>query len=111
MKWWIFCFCAVSMVIASNVRADDKKLENEITQQKGDSKKGVSTEGNTGEIRVVDQESKKKNDESAAFVDRDGDGINDGKEHRFRSKKKRANKRTRRYLMKKGRQKKSTHGR
>lgn len=48
----------------------------------------VHTDGAPSSPAAVTQktEDKKESAENAEFVDKDGDGINDGKEHRFRRK-------------------------
>ena len=61
-----------------------------------------TTGGNVADDTEAPDGKKEKSAENATFVDRDGDGINDGKEHRFRKKTLRQQRNDRRRMMRKG---------
>jgi hypothetical protein len=58
--------------------------------------------GNVADDTGTPDGKKEKSADNATFVDRDGDGINDGKEHRFRKKSLKQQRNDRRRMMRKG---------
>ena len=80
--------------------------DNTQTQQGDDPKKKPEKKEAKKET-----ENKKNESDTAKFEDRDGDGINDGKEHRFRKKSKRQHRKERKRMLRRKKKSGNSRGR
>jgi hypothetical protein len=98
-------FLAVTSAVAQESKAPEADHQKNPDQQAAASTTSPNAEspsGNVADDTGTPDAKKEKSAENATFVDRDGDGINDGKEHRFRKKTLKQQRNDRRRMMRKG---------
>ncbi|MBN2670370.1 MAG: hypothetical protein JXX29_01780 [Deltaproteobacteria bacterium] len=99
-------------VDVSNVIGDDTspRAEEKQTQQETTPKAPNSDKSAKSDTQKKADNAAPKSEPSATFVDKNGDGINDGKEYRFRKREKAGDRKDRKRLLRKNRQPRGGRG-
>ena len=100
-------FLAANVALAGEPdtpNASSANNANASATSKTDVPDAANPRDNVADEKDATEESKEKSaeNENATFVDKDGDGINDGKEHRFRKKSMKSQRKDNRRLLRRG---------
>ncbi|MDJ0765079.1 MAG: hypothetical protein QNJ97_19005 [Myxococcota bacterium] len=79
LRYWVLMIAATGLLAIPTVAIAQEKAPKKVKVEKGKSSKSASANKK--------QKTKKGSRPEKVFVDRNGDGIHDGMEHRFRRKK------------------------